>query len=142
MFKYHQPLMVGGVIEKMAEVKFVNLTPHAIVIFLPNGNKLEIPPSGQVARVATYRNQVGTLSTPEGEIPLVRVEYGEVEGLPERPEEGTVYIVSLVVAQAVKASPSLAALWTGRLLVPDTSPQGAVRDSEGRIIGVKALQVY
>jgi len=27
------------------------------------------------------------------------------------------------------------------LVAPDTSPQGAVRDSNGRIIGVKAFQV-
>lgn len=121
--------------------KVVNLTPHDITVILPDGSKLTIPRSGTVVRVVTKRVLSGTLSTPEGEIPLVRVRYGEIEGLPEKPEPDTYYIVSLVVVQAVRAS-ALLHRWAGRLLVPDTSPAGAIRDSEGRIVGVKALQVY
>ena len=114
--------------------KIVNLTPHEITIHLPDGSVVKIPPSGRVARVATIRKPTGEL---EG-IPLVTVEYGKVEGLPAEPEPDTYYIVSVLVAQALASDPK----WHGKLLVPDTSPQGAVRDKDGKIIGVKALQVW
>ena len=114
--------------------KIVNLTPHEVTIYLPSGEVKRIPPSGVVARVKTFREEAGTL---EG-IPLVTVRYGEVEGLPKEPEPDTYYIVSVLVAQALVSDPK----WRGKLLVPDTSPQGAVRDKDGRIIGVKALQVW
>ena len=114
--------------------KIVNLTPHEVTIYLPSGEVKRIPPSGVVARVQTFREEVGELNG----IPLVTVRYGEVEGLPSSPEPDTYYIVSVLVAQALQGKPE----WHGKLLVPDTSPQGAVRDKDGRIIGVKALQVW
>jgi len=58
-------------------------------------------------------------------------EDGDVEGLPE-PQSNTVYIVSTLVAQAVPHRDDI--------IAPDTSPQGVVRDSEGKIIGVKRFQ--
>ena len=87
-----------------------------------------------MARVATHRIDAGKI----GDIPLVKVTYGEAEGLPREPEPDTYYIVSVLVAQALTNNPK----WHGRILVPDTSPQGAVRDKDGKIIGVKALQVW
>jgi len=114
--------------------KIVNLTPHEITIYLPSGGVKKIPPSGKVARVQTIREPASELDG----IPLVRVSYSEVEGLPKEPEPDTYYIVSVLVAQALANDPR----WHGKILVPDTSPQGAVRDKDGRIIGVKALQVW
>ena len=52
--------------------------------------------------------------------------FGAVEGLPD-PEEGVVWIVSRVVAEAAKERDDL--------LVTDD----AVRDDQGRIIGCRAL---
>jgi len=58
--------------------------------------------------------------------------YGEIEGLPD-PQPGVVYIVSMVVRQAAQAQ--------GRtdVVSPDTSPQGAIRDEQGRIIAVRGF---
>ena len=71
-------------------MKFVNLTPHAIN--LNNGTVIE--PSGTVARVSSTHTEFDANG-------ICRVVYGELTGLPE-PEAGTCYIVSLVVANAVR----------------------------------------
>ena len=110
-------------------MKFVNLTPHAIVFFQRNleeqtMNKLmTVQPSGQVARVAAK-----TVVISEGfdGVPVTATEYGEVEGLPA-PEEGTIFIVSSLVAGRCKDRDDV--------FIPNES----VRDGEGRIIGCLSL---
>ncbi len=121
--------------EKM--YKFVNLTPHVVNIYTQNKHVVSIPPSGTVARVQVDEKVVGYMQG----IPIVKTVYGDIVGLPEYPEPDAVYIVSLVVAQAVLANPELKARFKGHLLVPNTSPgrYGAVRDSSGKIMGVKSL---
>jgi len=110
------------------EKKLVNLTPHEIRVVGEDGEeRLVIPPSGKVARVRTEQTTVGQVNN----IPVVRTMYGDVEGLPE-PSENTLYIVSTLVAQAVP--------YRDDVVAPDTSPNGVVRDEEGRIIGVKRFQ--
>jgi len=109
-------------------VKLVNLTPHEIKIVGENGEeRLVIPPSGIVARVRTEQTLVRYVNG----IPIVRTTFGDVEGLPE-PQPNTLYIVSSLVAQAVP--------YRNDVVAPDTSPNGVVRDSEGKIIGVKRFQ--
>lgn len=94
-------------------MKLVNLTPHDIVVFTPGENfGIDIPRSGVVARVNQSRKVVGEVDS----IPIVEVVYGKVEGLLDEPEPDTMYIVSMVVAQALKDDPK----WRGRLLTPDT----------------------
>ncbi len=95
-------------------VRLVNLTPHAISI-LDGESKITyiIEASGRVARLVEQRQDAGILIIAEREgeeeqknvpsIPFSTVGYGEVEGLPE-PEEGTLYIVSLPLAQALRTS--------------------------------------
>ena len=116
--------------------KIVNLTPHPTVVFSPSGEKIaEIPPSGVVARVFQQEVSAGTL----GSIPLVRVKYGEVEGLPAL-ESVDYIIVSTLVAPILAGRPE----WEGRILVPNSGPTpwGAVRDEKGQIVGVKSLIIY
>ena len=80
---------LAGIDIPVAAPRWVNLTPH--VVRLNSGE--EIPPIGQVARVSsTYVEE-----TPG----MYRVTYGAVVGLPA-PVSGTVYIVSGMVAGAVK----------------------------------------
>jgi len=112
-------------------VKFVNLTPHEIVIFDNEGKNVikRIPPLGQVARVSVKRTKVAEID----DIPVFRTEYGEVEGLPE-PKEDTVYIVSILVLQALRGKRK-------DVVAPDTSPASVIRDSQGRIKGVKAFTI-
>jgi len=105
------------------------LTPHEITIFDEKGQvKLKIPPSGRVARVKSRQVKVGEVNG----IPVYKTEFTDIENLPD-PQPNTIYIVSLLVLQACPHRRDLVA--------PDTSPQGAVRDPEGRIIGTRGFQV-
>ncbi len=103
--------------------ELINLTPHTLNVIVGE-RRLEIPPSGTIARVSVK-------SVPAGEvagIPFVENMYGEVEGLPA-PEEGKAYIVSALVGGRV----------TGRTDVfgPD-SGNTALREN-GQIVGVVRL---
>ena len=109
-------------------MNIVNLTPHPLNLMPegPDGPTVTIPPSGQVARCATSRVQVGTVTVDGITIPVNRTQFGAVTGLPD-PQPDTIYIVSAVVAQAVPDRPDV-------FIVDD-----AVRDEQGRIIGARAL---
>lgn len=75
----------------------VNLTPHNIDIFSPNGEHLvSIPPSGDVARVSAFPVRVGTT---DHHVSLFINRYGPVEGLPA-PQLGVLYITSAMVRMA------------------------------------------
>ncbi|MEM4021501.1 MAG: hypothetical protein QXI18_03940 [Nitrososphaerota archaeon] len=62
---------MGGVVEG---VRLINLTLHEIIIYTDRG-AVSIPPSGQVAGVSVTSIEVAGI----GDIPVNRVEYGEVE---------------------------------------------------------------
>jgi hypothetical protein len=105
----------------------VNLTPHPIAIYgnrsVEDGPSEVIPPSGTVARLATIElgSQVGRSAAYE------LVEYGHAHDLPQ-PQDGTDYIVSLVVALAVHGRNDLLA------------PYLEVRNEQGTMIGCRFLQ--
>lgn len=105
--------------------KIVNLTPHAINL-LVDGKEIVIQPSGTIARAATNRKRVGTIRIDGVDVPINQTVFGDVTGLPD-PEPDTVFIVSMLIAQAVPHRDDV-------FIVDDT-----VRDQEGRIIGAKAL---
>ena len=75
-----------------------------------------------MARAASVKEQVDVING----IPVYSTSYGEPEGLPEE-KEGVFYLVSALTAQAAKGRKDL-------LLV-----DGAVRDSEGKIVGCTAF---
>jgi len=98
----------------------INLTPHDITI-VRDGGTTTIPKSGDVARVSTTAEVVGIIDG----IPIYKTVYGDVVGLPE-PRPDTFYLVSTLVAQAVKR--------------PDVlSPGELVRGPDGQPIGCKGL---
>ena len=100
-------------------MKFVNLTPHKIVVMKKDSSKFEIEPSGVVARVATLEKVAGEIDG----IPVIKRDFGNVENLPEL-QEGTIYIVSSLVLGAIKNRPDVVA--------PDTGAT-AIRNSQGQI---------
>ena len=110
----------------------VNLTPHAITFFSEDETPLfTVEPSGQLARAVAKTVRTGTnyLTMVDGVckcIPETITEYGDIEGLPD-PEDGVAYIVSSIVASAVKGREDV--------FIPNES----VRDNEGRINGCKSL---
>lgn len=105
-------------------MKIVNLTPHPLNMMV-NDQELIIESSGQ-ARASTSRQQIDQIELNGLTIPINTTTFGDVEGLPE-PQEGTVYVVSMLVAQALPNRKDL-------LIVDDT-----VRDAQGRIVGAKAF---
>jgi len=107
-------------------MRLVNLTPHEIRV-VKDDCEVIIPPSGGVARVKTEQVEVGSIDG----IPVVKTEFGEVEGLPD-PEPNTIYIVSSIVAQAVAGERE-------DVVAPDTGPT-AIRDENGRIVAVRRFQ--
>jgi hypothetical protein len=109
-----------------SEVRAAAYTSSLTIRIFVDEKVIEIPPSGEVARVSTLREPAGTVNG----IPVLSTKFGQVEGLPD-PESSKFYIVSTIVQQA--------APWRKDLLSPDTSPESVVRDVNGNIIGVRAL---
>lgn len=103
----------------------LNLTPHKIVVRMDDRD-LEIPPSGQVARVST---NVEKLSPIHG-IAVSRTVFGEVEGLPS-PQEGVFLVVSTLVAQRAQRAD---------VISPDTGPS-AIREN-GQVVAVRGFQAF
>jgi hypothetical protein len=112
------------------QMTIVNLTPHAIALQGADGEITTIPPSGQVARVATTTAMTGY--TVAG-LPVQITAAGAVTGLPA-PANGTVYLVSGMVLAALAG--------TGRcdVVAPATGPNdGAIRNDQGHIVAVTRL---
>mgnify|MGYP003611264575 FL=1 len=99
-------------------MEFVNLTSHTI-----NLPGMAIPPSGTVARAAATDTPIGDIDG----IPVITTTYGGIQDLPDH-VEGTVYIASVLAAQAVKGMRS-----------DVFAPAQLVRDEQCRVIGANAL---
>jgi hypothetical protein len=127
-------LATGKLAEKREEKEMekVNLTPHEISLANEAGEIITtVPPSGVVARVQTTQETVGAIDG----FSVVKTSYGQVENLPE-PQEGTIYVVSLLVLQALQA----AGVSRPDVVGPDTGPT-CVRSADGKIAAVRRFQV-
>lgn len=113
-----------------ADVKIINLTPHDVNIINDSGEVIRTyPATGTVARVTSSASKVREIDG----VAVVSTEFGEVEGLPTQSSD-TVYIVSMLVAQALPDRTDL--------IAPDTGPQSVVRDDKGQILGVRRFAQY
>ncbi len=109
-------------------MKFVNLTPHEIRLRPADAANSPYPMEGDIvlkpgglARVSTTPGM--HFSTVNGIGLFGRTTFGEVTGLPE-PEEGTIFIVSIIVAGRVPNRMDVFA--------PGTGPNdGAIRYNDG-----------
>ena len=110
----------------MDEEKFVNLTSHVIAIRTQDGT-LRIPPCGTVLRLQEVQRLLRTFSG----VDIVETAYQAPAFLPE-PKEGVVYLVSSLVAQAVKDRDDIVS--------PDTGST-AVRQGK-RVVAVRQLQQF
>lgn len=109
-------------------MKLVNLTPHAIRIIgaFRCDSMTVVPPDGMVARV-THRDLFeGFFEVGDSLVPTYHTIFGTVDGLPDE-VEGTVYIVSALVAKAIPGRRDL------------YSPAGLIRDENGNVIGCRGL---
>ena len=108
------------------ESVLVNLTPHKIVVRLEGQPDITIEPTAPAARVA-----VKSVAAPAiGGVPVARQEFGKVENLPDQ-TDGTVFITSTLIAQAVKRAD---------VVSPDTGPT-AIREN-GQVVAVRGLQAF
>lgn len=111
-------------------MNIVNLTPHALTLRTPQGER-EFPPMSTAARVMYATRPEASLR--DG-IPLPILEHptaGRVIGLPA-PANDTIYLVSLIVLP----------LCAGRtdVFAPATGPgEGAIRDDRGQVVAVTRL---
>jgi hypothetical protein len=112
-------------------MNIINLTPHKIDVLCSYGT-ISIVPSGKVARVATSDKLVHHVymvyNGTEVPVPVNLPAFGSVVDLPE-PEEGTFYIVSRIVKNAVPERTDV--------LVPGN----LVRDAAGVIIGCNGFSL-
>ncbi len=102
-----------------------NYTPHPITLLVGKGLLAEgitFQPAGPAPRLEPSREPLGEILG----IPVVRTTLGKPVGLPT-PEEGVVFVVSALVAEACPERTDLA------------YPGEAVRDSDGVIIGARGL---
>lgn len=104
-------------------MKIINLTPHTITL-IANDMTVKIKSSG-IARCELTTKQVGTVNG----FPINQNTYSDVTGLLD-PEEGTLYIVSAIVANAVKGK-------RNDCIVVDQT----VRNSDGIIIGCRGFAI-
>lgn len=108
-------------------IKIINLTPHAITIYDKSLPLLSIPSSGQIARCSEEKEFIDNIKAHEYiSLPVFKVIYGPVEGLPE-PTHNTIYIVSKMVADAKPDRDDL------------YFPGDLKRNSEGAVIGCYGL---
>ena len=104
-------------------MSIINLTPHGVNLKIA-GKMVEIPSSG-LARCACNESKVGEVDG----IAIYRNSYGEVTGLPE-PQKDTIYIVSRIVAEALRGSRNDVYIVTK-----------TIRNSDGQIVGAEGLAV-
>lgn len=102
-------------------MNFVNLTPHALNIVQADGSVYTLPPSGQVARVATTRTVVNEIDGVE----IYETQFEQVEGLPERNEQDLLIVSALVAQRANRADVY--------------SPGELVRNDAGQVVGCRGL---
>lgn len=101
----------------------VNLTPHPVSVRRADGTFLSLPKCDNPARCSVTFQDVTTAD----DIPVKRQVFGAVQNLPA-PQNDTLFLVSLVVAQASKRSDLV-------------SPGAAIRDANGVQIGCDGLSV-
>ena len=107
-------------------MRLINLTPHSVTI-IRDGESLVIESQG-IARCSENEEHLETINIDGINIPIVKKTYGDITGLLE-PSNGTIYIVSLLVAKAASD--------IGRSDV--VCPANPVRNEQGQIVGCTSL---
>ena len=118
--------------------RIINLTPHPITVYDPEGREVigTIPPSGAVVRLATESVVARTITVDGAEVPIARTTFGAPEGVPTDLQPGDVLVVSTLALPHVAAAVPPGVV----VMAPDPGPASAVRDADGRIVGVRRFQ--
>ena len=109
----------------MSTMKLCNCTPHILNIIGTDGIEIVLPPSGLVPRLSVDRVHSGEFAG----VTLWRPTLSVTTALPE-PVEGTIFVVSAIVAEANPSRKDLA------------SPGEVIRNEQGQPIGCRGLSIY
>ena len=104
--------------------KLVNLTPHTLNLIAADGSTVDIPPSGNIARVSSTSAIVATVNG----ISINRQTFGKVMDLPDA-QNDVVFIVSRMVKDRVPDRDDV--------VVPGVP----FRDTDGKVIGAWGLSL-
>ena len=116
-------------------MKIKNLTPHAVTVFDDDGDPLvTFMPAGLV-RAKQNAVTVGEIDLGNGVVPVKKMTFGAVEGLPETCDDDERFIVSAITAQAAKETHHPIA--DKLLVVADP-----VRNADGQIIGCRSFSTF
>lgn len=113
-------------------MKIKNYTPHAVTIFDEDGDPLVTFAPVGLARAKQNAVTVGEIDLGNGVVPVKKMTFGAVEGLPETCDYDERFIVSAITAQAAKETHHPIA--DKLLVVADP-----VRNSDGQIIGCRSF---
>lgn len=109
--------------------KLINLTPHDIVVCIPDTTEFVLPKSDNPARVESIPEVTGHIrpdQTPDHRIPIHEVRYGGIQNLPPR-AFATYYVVSRMVKDRIPEREDCVV------------PADLLRDAKGNIIGCMAF---
>lgn len=109
-------------------MKIKNLTPHPLSLVGEGGGTLEVPASGQLARLAVTRTALDPVTVDGVTLLVSRPTFGEITGLPPA-EAGVIIVVSALVAEAANRADVF-------------SPGELIRSPEGAVIGARGLCAY
>lgn len=122
-------------------MNFVNLTPHTVNIVAYNSEeKIEIEPSGIIARIDEKQIFTGVFHYGEENIATYKVQYGDIvyvnkagEELNEPPRriDNNCYIVSSMIAEKMKDK-----------RFDFCAPANLIRDNKGNIIGCSGIKFF
>lgn len=115
-------------------MKIFNYTPHAVTVFDVDKDPLATFQPVGLARAEQKEHVVGKIDVEPESVPLKRMAFFGVVGLPETAEEDEYFIVSSIAAQAARAVNHPLA---DRLLVPSDP----VRNENGQIVGCRSFSV-
>ena len=116
-------------------MKIHNYTPHAVTVFDEDGDPLVTFAPAGLARAKQTAITVGKVDLLTGSVPVKKMTFGAVEGLPETAADDEYFIVSAITAQAAMETnhPLRARL----LVVADP-----VRNGDGQIVGCKSFSTF
>lgn len=113
---------------------FKNFTPHAVTVFDGDNDPLATFQPVGLARAEQKEHVVGKIDVEPESVPVKRIAFFGVVGLPETAEEDEYFIVSSIAAQAARAVNHPLA---DRLLVPSDP----VRNENGQIVGCRSFSI-
>ena len=111
-----------------------NYTPHAVTVFDGDNDPLATFQSVGLARAEQYEQILGEIEVEPESVPLKKMVFGGVVGLPEVANPDEYFIVSSLAAQAARAVNHPLA---DRLLVPSDP----VRNENGQIVGCRSFSI-